>query len=156
MFTLNGATLLLTIWSFAKLCIWSRATDFPSVPVYQSSSALIQESAMTIILVEQCHASCAQIMHRHPQPVQESLCCKMLVHNSRTLFHPPAFAKEEDKLRELIDDLGRQMQNQSHAGPRQMYCQLLVRHAKTLCLLGDHSEHAVRRSVFKLHGKQYE
>ena len=121
-----------------------------------SACALIQESAMTTILVEQCHASGAQIMHRHPQLEQESLCYRMTVHNSRTLFHPSAFAKEEDKLRELIDDLGRQMTNQSHTGPRQMYCQLLVRHAKTLRLLGDPSEHAVRRSVFKLHGKQYE
>ena len=110
---------------------------------------------MSTILVEQCHASGAQIMHRHPQSEQESLCCRMTVHNSRTFSHPSAFDKEEKKLRELIDDVGRQMQNQAHTGPRQMYYQLLVRHAKTLRLLGDPSEHAVRRAVFKLHGQQY-
>ena len=48
----------------------------------EASLLLLGESPMTSILVEQCHASGAQIMARHQQLGHEALCACMTVHNS--------------------------------------------------------------------------
>ena len=121
----------------------------------EASCLLIRESSMTSIIVEQCHASGAQIMHRHPQLEQESLCCRMTVHNSRTLFHPSQLDKQEGRLTALLEELNKQMRNTEHTGPRQAYLQLLVTQCKATQVPGDPSQHAMRRAVFKIHGEHY-
>ena len=120
-----------------------------------SACVLARESSLTTTLVEQFHGSGAQIMHRHPQLEHAALCSRMTVHHCRTLFFPCIYDKQETRLRVLLDDVLRQMQNTKYTGPRQQYCKLLVEQVKASRVSGDPSEHALRRSVFKHHHKAF-
>ena len=48
----------------------------------------LKETAMSTTIVEQAHASGAQLMNRHPTLESVSLLARMLTHNARTLFYP--------------------------------------------------------------------
>ena len=120
-----------------------------------SACVLARESSLTTTLVEQFHGSGAQIMHRHPQLEHAALCSRMTVHHCRTLFFPSIYDKQETRLRGLLGDILRQMQNTKYTGPRQQYCKLLVEQVKASRVSGDPSEHALRRSVFKNHNKGF-
>ena len=58
-----------------------------------SSLLLLRETALTSILVEQAHASGAQLMNRHETLEHVSLLCRMTVHNCRTLLYPCEYEK---------------------------------------------------------------
>ena len=119
----------------------------------ESAVVLAREAAWSTILVEQAHASGAQLMHRHPQLEASSLVCRATVHNSRTLFYPGVFEKQELRLTSLRDELLKQMDNTKYTGARQAYVQMLVNKCKAS--RGDTSDHALRRAVMKNHAKQF-
>ena len=119
-----------------------------------AACVLTTETSLTTVMVEQFHASGAQIMHRHPQLEHDALTCRMTVHHSRTLFYTAPFDKQEAKLLSLLEDINEQMANSSrHTGPRQVYTKILVSHAKALGARMGPSHHAIRRSAFKHHDK---
>ena len=66
-----------------------------------AACVLTTETSLTTVMVEQFHASGAQIMHRHPQLEHDALTCRMTVHHSRTLFYSAPFDKQEAKLLSL-------------------------------------------------------
>ena len=103
-----------------------------------AACSLIKETSFSTILVEQAHASGAQLMHRHHQLETASLVCRMTVHNCRTLFDPSPFEKQEQRLLSLLDDVQRQVANTRHTGPRQAYVQMLVSRVKAIDSLGIH------------------
>jgi len=121
-----------------------------------AACVLTTETSLTTVLVEQFHASGAQIMHRHPQLEHDALTCRMTVHHSRTLFYTAPFDKQEAKLLSLLEDINEQMENSSrYTGPRQVYTKILVSHAKALGARMGPSHHAIRRSAFKHHDKGF-
>ena len=116
---------------------------------------LLREASFTSILVEQAHASGAQLMRRHPQLGYGSLFDRMTVHNGRTLFHEGMWDKSQARLTQRLEEVERQMQSTTRITSRQAFVQMLVRECKKVRAHGGPSEHAVRRSVFKMHGPHY-
>ena len=116
---------------------------------------LLREASFTMILVEQAHASGAQLMKRHPQLGYHSLLDRMTVHNARTLFHECRWDKEQAQISQRLEEVEQQMKNSARIDGRNAFVQMLVRECKKVRALGGPSEHAVRRAVFKTHGAQY-
>ena len=121
----------------------------------ESACVLARESSWTTILVEQAHGSAAQIMHRHPQLEAEALCNRATVHNGRTLFYSGTFEKHEARLVSMQEELMKQLDNTKYTGPRQAYVSMLIAKVKASRVIGDPSEHALRRAVIKAHGKEF-
>ncbi len=70
---------------------------------------LLKEAAMTTVLVEQAHASAAQLMRRHQQLGMDGMCARSTVHNARSLFHPSKFEQQEQNLFRMLDNLDKTM-----------------------------------------------
>ena len=121
----------------------------------RAACLLCREASLTGILVEQGHASGAQLMRRHPTLETASLLCRMTVHNSRTLFYPDVYEKRLAELTRLLEKIDKQMKSQAKVSSRNMYCKMLVAEVKASRPLGGASEHAIRRIVFKHHTKEY-
>ena len=116
---------------------------------------LLKATAMSTTMVEQAHASGAQLMRRHPTVEVVSLLARMLTHNARTLFYPDEFEKLHLRFTNLLETLDKQIKNANKAGPRQEYVKLLVQEVKKSRVLDGPSEHAIRRSIFKHHAGMY-
>ena len=117
---------------------------------------LLRETALTATLVEQAHASGAQLMRRHETLEQVSLVCRMTVHNCRSLFYPCQYEKQLLRLAALLETLDKQMKNANKAGPREQYVKLLIAAVKRSRVPGGPSDHALRRSIFKHHAQHYD
>ena len=121
-----------------------------------AACVLARESSLSTTLVEQFHASGAQLMRRHPQMEHATLCIRMTVHHARTFFYPNIFDKQEARLTQLLKDLSREMQNTKHSGARQAYCKLLIAQVRSGRIVGDVGNGALRRLVFKHHNKGFQ
>ena len=110
---------------------------------------LLKETAMSTTMVEQAHASGAQLMRRHPTLEVVSLLARMLTRNARTLFYPDGFEKLHLRFTNLLETLDKQIKNANKAGPRQEYVRLLVKEVKRSSVLDSPSDHAIWRSIFK-------
>ena len=121
----------------------------------EAAVVLAREAPWSTILIEQAHASGAQLMHRHAQLEAASLVCRATVHNWRTLFYRSVFEKQELRLTSLRDELLKQMHNTTYIGARQAYVAMLVEQCKSSRVHGDPWHHALRRAVIKVHGKQF-
>ena len=121
----------------------------------ESAIHLVRECSFTSILVEQAHASGAQLMHRHPQLETAALVSRMTVHNTRTLFYPSHFEKQELRLNALLEQVVKQMENTKFTQARQAYVKLLVDKCKAGSVQRDPSDHSIRRAIFKRHSEHF-
>ena len=121
----------------------------------ESAIHLVRECSFTSILVEQAHASGAQLMHRHPQLETAALVSRMTVHNARTLFYPSYFQKQELRLNTLLQQVVKQMENTKFTQARQAYVKLLVDKCKAGRDQRGPSDHSIRRAIFKRHSDHF-
>ena len=112
---------------------------------------LLKEAAMTTVLVEQAHASGAQLMRRHQSLGMDGMCARSTVHNARSLFHASKFEKQEQKFARLLDNLDKTMLTSAKHTARQAYLKLLVHHWKERSGSGGPSQYAIRQACFRHH-----
>jgi hypothetical protein len=146
---LAGAQLEGTSGKIQSLCVMGYEEDCVEALV------LLREAGCTSILVEQAHASGAQLMRRHPQLGYGNLHDRMTVHNGRTLFHECKWDKEQARISQRLEEVELQMKGTTRITGRHAFVQMLVQECKKVRAHGGPSEHAVRRSVMKMHGPQY-
>ena len=118
---------------------------------------MLRESSMTTILVEQAHASGAQIMRRHAQLGMDAMCARSTVHNARTLFHLSEFEKQERKIVRVLENLKKGMASLPRCTARQAYLKMVIHTWKESCSpSAGPSNNAVRRSCFRHHGISFQ
>ena len=121
-----------------------------------SALLLLRQTSLTTTLVEQAHASGAQLMNRHESLEYVNLLCRMTVHNCRGLFYMCPYERQLLRLNGLLAKLDKQMQHAHKAGPREQYVKMLIAAVKRSRGPGGPSDHSVRRSIFKHHAEQYD
>jgi hypothetical protein len=115
---------------------------------------LLTFTPCTVTLTEEAHASGALSLREHPALTEESLACRMLLHNMRSLVSPSKHVKVLGKFQEKLDALDNRMPQK--VGGRLVFLKTLVGRVTTLGPFTVKAKNLdTTRECFRVHASLY-